>query len=87
MPALPPNIPAKQADFNSCANNFSTLITDDPAQYGLTAADGSSIAAAVSNCQRGLRRGRLVRAPRPRSSVQAKNAARATAMAVLRPNV
>ena len=31
------------SEFNSWANNFSTLITDVPAQYELTVADGATI--------------------------------------------
>ena len=44
MPALPPYIPAKNANLLSWALNFSTLITASPATYGLTSGDATAIA-------------------------------------------
>lgn len=49
MPAVAPYIPAKQADLNNWASNFSTLITAAPATYGLVAADATLIAAAFNS--------------------------------------
>jgi len=45
MPALPPYIPARNANLVAWAQNFSTLITASPATYGLTAGDATAIAA------------------------------------------
>jgi hypothetical protein len=45
MPALPPYIPAKNANLLAWGLNFSTLITAAPATYGLIAGDATAIAA------------------------------------------
>ena len=48
MPALPPYIPAKQADYEAWLSNFSALITANPSTYGLDATIAATIAAAYS---------------------------------------
>jgi hypothetical protein len=45
MPALPPYIPAKDADFTSFLANFSTLISANPPAFGLLTSDAANIAA------------------------------------------
>ena len=45
MPALPPYLPTKEADFNNWLNNFSTLISANPPAYGLMTTDAATIAA------------------------------------------
>lgn len=47
MPASPPYIPARDADFALWADNFSALITAAPALYGLMASDAAVIATSV----------------------------------------
>jgi hypothetical protein len=83
MPALPPYIPAAQADFNNWANNFATVVNGSPATFGLTAGDGASIAAAVANWNATFA---AVIAPgqKTKTTVQAKNTARVATTATLR---
>ncbi len=45
MPALPPYLPTKEADFNNWLNNFSTLISANPPAFGLMTTDAATIAA------------------------------------------
>jgi hypothetical protein len=45
MPALPPYIPAKDADFTGFMQNLATLITANPYTYGVTPADAANISA------------------------------------------
>ena len=49
MPALPPYIPSKQADYEAWLSNFSALITANPSTYGLDATIAATIAAAYSD--------------------------------------
>lgn len=44
MPALPPYMPTKEADFASWLANFSTLISANPSAYGLMTTDAATIA-------------------------------------------
>ena len=48
MPAVAPYIPPKDPALNNWLNNFTTLISANPAMYGLAPSDASNIAAAVS---------------------------------------
>ncbi len=84
MPAAPPYIPEPQADFNNWANNFATVINTAPAQYGLSSADSATISAAVGNWSTAYS---AVTSPttKTKTTVQAKDTARAQALAVLRP--
>jgi hypothetical protein len=84
MPASPPYIPAKDADFNNWLTNFSTLLTASPTTYGLVAADAVIVAgqttlwtAAYLAAINGLTRGP--------NSIAVKDAARVTAQAIVRP--
>ena len=45
MPALPPYIPAKDADFTGFMSNLATLITANPYTYGVTPTDAANISA------------------------------------------
>lgn len=49
MPQLAPYIPTKDVLLDTWSANFSTLITANPATYGLTAADATAIAAVVAS--------------------------------------
>ena len=83
MPALPPYLPDKQADFNNWANNFASVINSSPSTFGLTAADGAIISSAVANWNMAYS---AVTAPgqKTQTTVQAKNTARTTASVTLR---
>jgi len=45
MPALPPYIPAKNANMIAWLANFSTLLTASPSTYGLASGDATAVAA------------------------------------------
>lgn len=82
MPA--PYIPAKDAQLDAWANNFSTLITAGPGTYGLLAADAVAIAALFTTWHAAYN---VAKSPSTRTptTVQAKNIARANLLATCRP--
>lgn len=84
MPQLPPYIPAKDADLDNWATNFSTLITASPATYGLTSGDASAIAAVYTTWHTDYL---IVTSPTTKTmaSVAAKNAAKISLLATIRP--
>lgn len=79
-----PYIPARDADFNNWLQNFSTLITAAPATYGLASGDAVTIAAQATAFDAAFL---LATDPNTRTpvTVGAKDTARATAEAVVRP--
>jgi hypothetical protein len=84
MPALPPYIPARNANLLAWATNFSALITAAPATYGLMASDATTIAAQRSalNTAYGL-----ITSPSTKTAatVSAFNTAKINALSVFRP--
>lgn len=84
MAALPPYIPATDSGTASWSNNFSTLITANPATYGLVAADATAIAAIVATWATAYA---LVLSPSTKTptTVSAKNTAKINLLAVVRP--
>jgi hypothetical protein len=84
MPALPPYIPARNANLLTWSLNFSTLLTAAPATYGVTAADATSIAAEYTALAAAYA---LITSPSTKTAttVQAYNAAKVTALALFRP--
>ncbi len=79
-----PYIPESDAAFAAWLTNFSTLISADPSQYGLEAADGVAIANQETAFVAALQ---LATDPatRTKPSVAGKDAARAAALTVVRP--
>lgn len=77
-------IPPKDADFAPWLVNFSTMITASPATYGLVAGDAVSIAAQNTAFAAAYA---LVTSPSTKTptTVQAKNIAKANALATVRP--
>jgi hypothetical protein len=84
MPALAPYIPPKDSVLNTWAANFSTLITASPGTYGLVSGDAVAIAAVVATWTAAYA---LVTSPSTKTpaTVSAKNTARTTMLATLRP--
>jgi hypothetical protein len=84
MPALPPYIPAKDADLSNWLANFSTLISASPATYGLTSTDAINIAAANTSFQTAYA---VVTSPSTKTAatVSAKNTAKVNTLAIVRP--
>lgn len=84
MPALPPYIPPRDADFNNWIDNFSTLLTAAPATYGLLASDATAVASLNSTWAAAYA---LAVNPSTRTpvTVAAKDTARITAQAGIRP--
>lgn len=80
----PPYIPAKDADFDAWLLNFTTLLTGSPVTYGLTAPDAVICADRYSAWHPAYV---LATDPATKTSVTvaAKDAARVTAEAVVRP--
>ena len=84
MPAVAPYIPAKDAQFDAWLNNFSTLISAAPATYGLVAGDATTIAAQYSSWHAAY----LLctsKSTKTANAVSAKNTAKVTALAIIRP--
>lgn len=79
-----PYIPNKDANFNSWALNFATLIALAPTVYGLVAGDAAAISAAQSDWATAYE---LATNPgtRTKATVAAKDAQRAASTAVFRP--
>ena len=84
MSSYPPYIPPKDADFDLWAVNFDTLLTANPTDYGLEAADAVIVAGVVATWSAAFL---LATDPGTRTAptVAAKDAARASAEAVIRP--
>ena len=84
MAALPPYIPSRDSKLDLWANNFQTLIAANPALYGLMAADAVIITAAYDTWNAAYL---LVTSPSTKTAmtVSAKNTARVTMLAILRP--
>jgi hypothetical protein len=84
MPALAPYIPPKDAALDSWSANFSTLITADPATYGLVTGDAVAIASVVNAWHAAYL---LVTSPSTKtaSTVSAKNVARVSMLGTVRP--
>ena len=84
MPATPPYIPPRDADFENWFNNFSTLLTASPTTYGLLAGDATTVAALYSAWNAAFV---LATNPGTRTSVTiaAKDVARVNATVVVRP--
>ena len=84
MSTYPTYIPAKDALFATWLENFSTLLTAAPATYGLTAPDATAVDAVNTAFQAAYA---LAIDPPTRTSVTVadKDAARASAEAVVRP--
>lgn len=80
----PAYLPAKDADLAAWLLNFATLATDAPATYGLTAAD----AVVITGVQTAYAAALTVAtdpSTRTPATIAAKDAARASALAVVRP--
>ena len=84
MASYPPYIPPADAAFANWLSNFSTLLTAAPTDYGLTAADATQVDAVNTDFQAAYT---LAVDPITRTSptVAAKDVARASAEAVVRP--
>jgi len=79
-----PYIPNTDAGFDSWLTNFSALLTDDPALYGLEAGDAVAVAAQQTAYHAAFL---AATTPETRTSptIAAKDAAKVTALAVVRP--
>jgi len=79
-----PYIPAKDADFDNWLQNFSTLLTAEPTDYGLVSGDAVIVAAQYSAWHAAYL---LATNPATRTSatVAAKDGARVTATSTVRP--
>ena len=84
MPSNAPYIPSKDADLDNWAANFATLITASPMTYGLTATDATNINSAVNPWHAAYL---LVTQPTTKTAatVSAKNTAKVTMLAIVRP--
>lgn len=79
-----PYIPPKDADFDAWAVNFSTLLTADPADYGLLAGDATAVDTVVDAWVIAYAAA-INPTTRTAATVAAKDGARATAEATMRP--
>lgn len=77
-------IPSKDADFNDWLLNFSTLLTASPTTYGLTAPD-AVVVAGVQSTWASAYSTAINPSTRTPAAVAAKDAARASAEAIVRP--
>jgi hypothetical protein len=84
MASYPPYIPPKDADFATWLLNFSTLLTATPTDYGLEAADAVAVDAVNTTFQAAYTASQDP-ATRTAPTVAAKDVARASAEAVVRP--
>lgn len=77
-------VPSKDVDLQSWANNFTTVLTANPANYGLTATDASACAAAYTAFAAALT---LARNPATKTAatVAAKDLARNSMLVLIRP--
>jgi hypothetical protein len=84
MASYPPYIPPKDADFANWVTNFDGLLSVAPTVYGLEAADATLVSAVVATWD--LAYAQAIDPPtRTAPTVAAKDAARASAEAVIRP--
>lgn len=84
VPVGNPYIPPKDSDFNNWLNNFSTLLSANPALYGLTTADAANVATATSAWSTAYAAA-IAGPTRGPASIQTKNDQRVNATAVARP--
>lgn len=84
MASYPPYIPNKDADFANWLLNFSTLLTAAPATYGLTAPDAVAVAAEQTAFAAAYSAA-IDPSTRTPVTVAAKDSAKASALAVVRP--
>ena len=84
MPAVAPYIPPKDAQLDNWVANFSTLIAASPSTYGLMASDAAIISGQNSAWHAAYS---LVTSPTTKTAatVGAKNVARTTMLAIIRP--
>lgn len=84
MPTSSDYIPAKDIDFDTWLNNFSTLLTAAPTDYGLVAGDATAVAGVTTTWNAAWA---LVANPATKTApaVADKDAARASAEALVRP--
>ena len=84
MPRVAPYVPNRDSLFATWAANFSTLLTASPTSYGQSSGTASAVATANAGWQAAYA---LVMSPatKTKASVQAKNVARVSALAVIRP--
>lgn len=82
---MPTNyIPPRDGDFDSWVTNFSAVLTANPAAYGFTSADASTIAASVASWHAAYLAANNGGTRGP-ASVQAKNTDRASTTQIIRP--
>jgi hypothetical protein len=79
-----PYIPAKDADFDAWIQNFNTLLTANPTNYGLVAADATAVDAVTDPWVTAYPIA-INPATRTSGTIATKDAARATAEATIRP--
>lgn len=84
MANQPPYIPAKDADFDTWLLNFTTLLTANPTDYGLVAGD-AVICAAQYTAWHPLYLAAINPTTRTSAAIAAKDGARVTAVATVRP--
>lgn len=84
MSSLPNYIPPRDADFNNWVTNFSTLLTAAPATYGLSAGDATSVDT-VTDAWVNAYTAATNPSTRTSVTVAAKDTARITAEATIRP--
>ena len=84
MSSYPPYIPAADADFANWITNFDTLLTANPGTFGLDPAD-AVIVAGVTATWDAAYLAAIDPATRTTPTIAAKDAARASAEAVIRP--
>lgn len=84
MPALPPYIPARDADFNNWITNFNSLLTASPSTYGLIAADATAVDT-VTDAWVAAYTAAIDPSTRTPVTVQAKDDARIDAQTTVRP--
>lgn len=84
MSSYPPYIPPKDADFNNWLSSFDALLTADPTIYGLEASDATAVAT-VTTAWTAAYAAAVDPATRTTPTIAAKDAARASAEAVVRP--
>lgn len=84
MSSYPPYIPPADAAFDAWLDNFSNLLTANPSDFGLTAPDAAAVAAVYGtwNTAYGIAVDPVTRTS---PAIAAKDAARASAEAVVRP--
>lgn len=84
MPSLAPYIPARDADLNTWAANFATLIAASPTSYGLVSGDATVITGVQTAFAAGYATATSPSTRTPQT-VQAKNADKISMLATVRP--